>query len=94
MKYLRRRFVAGLLILLPVVVTSWILWKVFSSVDSVLEPVQQRYPIIDHPGVGFGVVIIIVLLTGVFAGNFIVGEAPPSTYHVNAGHGTKPFGTG
>lgn len=70
-KYLRRRFLAGVLILTPLVVTAWIFWKIFSSVDNILAPLQERYPIIDWPGVGFVVVLVIVLLTGVFAGNFI-----------------------
>lgn len=71
MKYLRNRFIAGLLILLPAVVTAWVLWKVFTSVDSIIAPIQVRYPIIDIPGIGFLVVLLIVLLTGIFAGNFI-----------------------
>lgn len=71
MKYLRNRFIAGLLILLPSVVTAWVLWKVFTSVDSIISPIQNRYPIIDVPGIGFLVVLLIVLLTGIFAGNFI-----------------------
>lgn len=70
-RYLRRRFLAGVLILTPTVVTGWIFWKVFSSVDNILAPLQERYPIIDWPGVGFVVVLILILLTGIFAGNFI-----------------------
>ena len=70
-KYLRRRFLAGVLILTPVVVTGWIFWKVFSSVDRIVAPLQERYPIIDWPGVGFVVVILLILVTGVFAGNLI-----------------------
>jgi uncharacterized membrane protein len=70
-KYIRRRFLAGVLILAPVVVTAWIFWKIFSSVDSILNPLQERYPIIDWPGVGFIVVLLLILFTGIFAGNFI-----------------------
>lgn len=70
-KYVRRRFLAGVLILAPAVVTAWIFWKIFSSVDSVLDPLKVRYPIIDWPGVGFVVVLLLILLTGIFAGNFI-----------------------
>ncbi len=70
-KYIRRRFLAGVLILTPVVVTGWIFWKVFSSVDKIIAPFQERYPIIDWPGVGFVVVILLILLIGVFAGNLI-----------------------
>jgi uncharacterized membrane protein len=70
-KFLQRRFLAGLLILAPVVVTTWIFYKIFTSVDNVLAPLQQRYPIIDWPGVGFIVVVLLIILTGIFAGNFI-----------------------
>jgi uncharacterized membrane protein len=70
-KYLRNRFIAGLLILLPSVVTGWVLWKIFNSVDNLLKPIQERYPVVDFPGVGFVVVVLLILLTGVFAGNFI-----------------------
>ena len=71
MRYFQRRFLAGVLILTPIVVTGWIIWKVFSSVDKVLDPLQQRYPIIDWPGVGFIVILLFILLTGIFAGNLI-----------------------
>jgi uncharacterized membrane protein len=71
MKYIRNRFIAGLLFLLPAVVTGWIIWKIFSTVDNILEPVQQRFPIIDFPGVGFAVVLLLILFTGIFASNLI-----------------------
>ncbi len=71
MRYLRNRFLAGLLILTPLAVTFWILWKTFTTVDSILEPLQERYPVIDHPGVGFAVVVILIVVSGVFAGNYI-----------------------
>jgi uncharacterized membrane protein len=69
--WLRRRFLTGLVILLPTVLTGWILFQVFRSVDSVLRPVVARYPFLDFPGLGFLAVIVLILLTGVFAGNFI-----------------------
>jgi uncharacterized membrane protein len=71
MRYLRNRFFAGLLILAPAAVTGWILWKLFTAVDGILDPVRQRYPVIDHPGVGVAVVLLLVIAVGVFAGNFI-----------------------
>jgi uncharacterized membrane protein len=72
MRYLRNRFLAGLLILTPAAVTWWILWKAFSTVDNVLVPIQERYPVLDIPGLGVAVVIALVLITGVLAGNYIV----------------------
>lgn len=70
-KYLQRRFLAGVLILTPIIVTGWLFWKIFSSIDKVLTPLQARYPIIDWPGVGFIVVLLAILLVGIFAGNLI-----------------------
>jgi uncharacterized membrane protein len=69
--YIQRRFLAGVLILTPIIVTGWLFWKIFSSIDKVLKPLQARYPIIDWPGVGFVVVLLFILLVGIFAGNFI-----------------------
>lgn len=71
MRTIRNRFIAGLLIIIPAAVTWWVIWKIFHSVDSMLRPVQQRIPAIDVPGIGFGVVLLLILLTGIFAGNFI-----------------------
>ncbi len=71
MKFLRRHFLTGLLILAPIVVTGYILWKVFSSIDHVLDPIQAKYPILDIPGLGFVVVIFVIVLTGFLAGNLI-----------------------
>jgi uncharacterized membrane protein len=74
------------LILTPVIVTGWLFWKIFSSIDKVLSPLQERYPIIDWPGVGFVVVLFFILLTGVFAGNFIgrriIGQGERIVYNL------------
>ena len=86
MKYLRRRFLAGVLILTPLVVTGWLFWKIFSSIDKLVSPLQERYPIIDWPGVGFVVVVLFILLTGIFAGNFIgrrvIGQGERFVYNL------------
>lgn len=86
MKYLQRRFLAGVLILTPIVVTGWFFWKIFSSIDKVLTPLQARYPILDWPGVGFVVVVLFILLTGIFAGNFIgrrvIGQGERIVYNL------------
>ena len=71
MKFLRRHFLTGLLILAPIVVTGYILWKVFSSVDHILDPIQTKYPIIDIPGLGFIVVILFIIVVGFVFGNLI-----------------------
>ena len=69
--WFRRKFLTGLIILLPTVLTGWILYRLFMSVDSILQPIVARYPFFDIPGLGFFAVIMILLLVGIFAGNFI-----------------------
>lgn len=71
MSWLRRRFFTGLLILLPILVTGWVFYKFFNSVDNILNPLVERYPFIYFPGLGFIGVLVIIFLTGVFGGNFI-----------------------
>jgi len=69
--WLRRKFITGVIILLPTILTGWILFRLFRSVDSILRPVVTKYPFLDLPGLGFFAVILILLLVGIFAGNFI-----------------------
>ncbi len=71
MGWFRRRFFTGLVILLPTVLTGWLLYNVLVSMDRLLQPVVDRYPILDIPGLGMIAVVILILLAGVFAGNFI-----------------------
>lgn len=70
MGWFRRKFLTGLIILLPTVVTIYIFYRIFVSVDNILEPIVLRYPFLDIPGIGVLGVVLIVLLTGIFAGNF------------------------
>jgi uncharacterized membrane protein len=71
MGWLRRKFLTGLVILLPTVLTGWILYKAFISMDNILRPLVEKYPFLDIPGLGLIAVIILILVAGVFAGNFI-----------------------
>jgi uncharacterized membrane protein len=72
MGWLRRRFITGLLILLPTVITGYVLYRFFVSIDSLLlNPLVERYPFLDIPGLGFLGVFLIIIMTGVFAGNFL-----------------------
>jgi uncharacterized membrane protein len=70
-KFIRRHFITGLVFLAPVVITAYIFWKVFGSVDNLIEPLQIRYPILDVPGLGVIVVFLIILIAGFLTGNLI-----------------------
>lgn len=71
MKVLRRYFLTGLLVLAPTVVTGWLVYKIFITIDNIIEPFQRKFPIIDIPGIGFVVVVFLILITGFLAGNLI-----------------------
>jgi uncharacterized membrane protein len=68
---LRRYFLTGIVAILPVGVTAWILIKVFLAVDNGVTPWIARWAGFEIPGVGFLVTILFVLLVGVFASNLI-----------------------
>lgn len=71
MGWFRRKFLTGLLILLPIIITGWVLYHFFNSIDSIIDPVMERYPFMDFPGIGFVSVILIIFLVGVFGGNLL-----------------------
>jgi len=66
---LKRHFLAGLLVLAPTVITGWLVWKIFHTVDNFIEPIQKKFPIIDIPGLGFAVVLVLIFLAGFLASN-------------------------
>lgn len=71
MKYLRRYFLTGLVVLAPTVITIYLVWWGFARIDGLLEPLQRRYPIIDIPGLGFIIVLLLIIVTGLLASNLI-----------------------
>ncbi len=68
---LRRQFLTGILAVVPLGVTVWVLVWIFTTVDSYLQPVIK--PILGRPvpGVGFGVTIVLIYLVGVIASNVL-----------------------
>ncbi len=68
-KKLRRQFLMGILVVVPVVATILILVWIFTNIDSILQPVISSVWGRTVPGVGFGIMIILVYLAGVIASN-------------------------
>ncbi len=68
---LRRQFLTGILAVVPLGITVWVLVWIFTTVDSYLQPVIK--PILGRPvpGVGFGVTIVLIYLVGVIASNVL-----------------------
>jgi len=71
MRFLKRAFFGGLVVLLPTVVTIWVFWKLFKGIDHLLSPLLLRYLPYRVPGLGILAVLLIILLAGFFAGSFM-----------------------
>lgn len=61
-------FLQGLIIIGPISITAYFIYVVFDKIDSILRPV------IDIPGLGFIVVISIIILTGYLSSFFVLGR--------------------
>jgi uncharacterized membrane protein len=68
---LRKYLMAGLAVTLPTVVTAWLLWKIVNGVDNILDPLQRRLFGFDVPLLGFLVVVLLLIIAGSVAGNFV-----------------------
>ena len=71
MRRLRKYLMAGVAVTLPTVVTGWLLWKIVNGVDNILDPLQRRLFGFDVPLLGFLVVVLLLIIAGSIAGNFV-----------------------
>jgi len=71
MKRLRSIILAGLALLLPTVVTIWVLYKLFIFLDGILRGLIAALIGVDAPGIGVAAIIFVVILAGLLASNFI-----------------------
>jgi uncharacterized membrane protein len=73
---LRNYFLTGLLVIVPISVTCYVIWVLIKALDSVLKlvPVKylpETYLRIPIPGFGLILVVIIVFAVGVLTRNFV-----------------------
>jgi uncharacterized membrane protein len=68
---LKRYFVSGLLVTVPVIITYFVLRFLFNALDSLLKPIVYDFLGYNIPGLGAAVTILLVLLVGVLAANFV-----------------------
>ncbi|HEU4333528.1 MAG TPA: DUF502 domain-containing protein, partial [Candidatus Eisenbacteria bacterium] len=73
LKRLRAYFLTGLLVLAPVVLTGYVVWKLFVFVDHLLGATLRGGYIRPGgiPGLGFITVVVIITITGALANNFL-----------------------
>lgn len=68
------KFGIGLITIVPIGGTIWILWWGFDSIDNILQPFIRQIWGHDIQGLGFGVTVAFILLVGFLASN-VVGRA-------------------
>lgn len=70
-KQVRNYLLTGLLTLTPIVVTAYVLWQLFFMIDNLLGPKVARIYGYTVPGMGLVALLVLLLLTGILARNFI-----------------------
>ncbi len=77
-RFLQKHFLTGLLSITPLVLTSWILWRVYVLISATMRPWLQRIPAVTETYPDFlltiiGVVVFVLLITlvGLFTRNLI-----------------------
>jgi len=70
MARLRNVFIAGLLVLVPIVLTIWILQLLFSFLDGISQPFLRLYLGQDVPGAGIALTAAIILFLGWLSTHF------------------------
>lgn len=69
-EWLRSTFTRGLVILVPVAITFYILNTIFVTLDQIIWPILKRYGL-DFPGLGFTTIVVLILLVGLLSRNLI-----------------------
>lgn len=77
-KRLRSYFLTGLVVLVPLVLTAYIIWNLFLSIDGILRGVINNFILEQFgfsagrqiPGIGFIALVLIIIATGVIARNY------------------------
>ncbi len=70
-RVLRRYLFTGLIVLLPVVITAFVLWQLFFALDDILGRFVETYWARSIPGVGLVALIALVMGIGAIASNII-----------------------
>lgn len=70
-KSLRRHFLAGILVIVPIGIAVAVLAWVFTNIDNILQPVISRIFGQEIIGLGFAVAIVLIYIIGIIAENII-----------------------
>ena len=68
---LKTFFATGLLVILPTVITIFVLWKLFVFIDSITRPYLARFVGYYIPGLGIIVTLLVIFLVGMLTANVL-----------------------
>jgi uncharacterized membrane protein len=71
LKKTRTVFIAGLLVTVPIGLTIWIFYWMFTNIDGWLQPLIQRVFGSSIPGVGFAIILALVFIIGTIMTNVV-----------------------
>lgn len=69
--FLKKYFFTGLLVLIPLWATYYVLSGLLSMIDGILGDLPSRFTGITFPGLGIITLLLLVLLVGVLSANYI-----------------------
>lgn len=68
---LQRVFVSGILVVVPVTVTLYVLYFLFQKIDGILSPLFLKYLGFSIPGMGFIATLLVIFVIGIIARNVL-----------------------
>ncbi len=68
---LRRQFLAGVIVIVPLILTVFVLKFLFGGVDSLFSPLIERFLGIKIPGLGVVATLVLIYLVGILATNVL-----------------------
>jgi uncharacterized membrane protein len=71
LRKLRTIIIAGLVVVVPIGLTVWIMVWIFEGIENLIQPLVIGIFGRTYPGVGFGVTIVLILIVGVIMTNVV-----------------------
>jgi uncharacterized membrane protein len=68
--FVRHSFVRGLIVIIPLVITVWVVNAIITAFDRIVSPMLVRYGL-DFPGIGFITILLLIFVVGVLSRNLI-----------------------
>jgi uncharacterized membrane protein len=74
LRALRRHFLAGILVVVPLGIAILVLAWLFTSIDNILQPIIKGIFGSEITGLGLGIAIVLIYVIGIIAENIIGGR--------------------